>query len=225
VFERLAILGFGNMELGGAICASLANFYGERPLEIRVWDPIKERADIMARVLRYFFKSVGLEHQVYSMASMSDVMFEPNAVIICLGRESVDPRNLNLTEPFVMKRKNPYLTHTEPIKFLSGNNEQIVTNTVLLSPLEAEHIEQDHTVLVERLFLEKLLELRGAVPVKISVFDVCLSVQNGWPPAPAESSGMPFKFQTLRWINKEEHPAQYIYGERESPLVSWLNRL
>ena len=82
MIERLSILGFGNLQEGPKVAATLANFFGERESEVFCWDPRKEQCDIMCRVLRYFLKVGGVRHFVYSFNEPEQALDASNGVII-----------------------------------------------------------------------------------------------------------------------------------------------
>lgn len=74
------------MPLAVPTALSLANFYGEREIELYCWDESKETCDIMCRVLRYFFFVSRIRNYVYSLPSVEQALDATNAVINCSGR-------------------------------------------------------------------------------------------------------------------------------------------
>lgn len=70
------------------VAASLANFYGERELEIHAWDEDKERCDAMCRVMRLFFRANRIRHVVYARESKEAALANMNGAIIC-GNETL----------------------------------------------------------------------------------------------------------------------------------------
>jgi hypothetical protein len=52
---RLAIIGAGSVRCSVAVLASLATYFGERPLEIRLYDADEERLDLFDRLARHLF--------------------------------------------------------------------------------------------------------------------------------------------------------------------------
>ncbi len=49
---QVAVLGIGGLTFGPGIVGSLATYFGERPLEVRLFDADEERLDFMHRFLR-----------------------------------------------------------------------------------------------------------------------------------------------------------------------------
>jgi hypothetical protein len=85
VLERLAVIGFGDFACASYVAASIANFYGEREVEIYAWDENKERCDAMCRVLRIFLRTKQIRHKVYSIESRSSVLNGVQALVNCSG--------------------------------------------------------------------------------------------------------------------------------------------
>ena len=82
MIHRLAILGFGDIEVAPKISATLANFFADRPIEIRCWDENEEACDVMCRVLRQFLKERELKYSVLKLQP-DLVLDKADALIIC----------------------------------------------------------------------------------------------------------------------------------------------
>lgn len=93
MIERLSILGFGNLQHGPKVAASIANFFGEREVEIYCWDQDKEKCDIMCRVLRYFLKVGGVRHYVYSFQEVHAAIDATHAIIQLPGTPPISAVN------------------------------------------------------------------------------------------------------------------------------------
>ena len=85
MLERLAVIGFGDFASASYVAASIANFYGEREIEIYAWDENKERCDAMCRVLRIFLRTKQIRHRVYSIESRSTVLNGAHGLVNCSG--------------------------------------------------------------------------------------------------------------------------------------------
>lgn len=81
--ERLAVLGVGDLRTGPAVIGSLANYFGERELEVRMWDPQAEVLDIMDLFARECFKWRSSEHRLVTMPDLDEALEDVDAVIIC----------------------------------------------------------------------------------------------------------------------------------------------
>ena len=96
MLERLAVIGFGDFASASYVAASIANFYGEREIEIFAWDENKERCDAMCRVLRIFLRTKQIRHKVYSIESRQSVLIGIQALVNCSGYPT---GGLNLDAP------------------------------------------------------------------------------------------------------------------------------
>ena len=85
MLERLAVIGFGDFRSASYVAASIANFYGEREIEIYAWDENKERCDAMCRVLRIFLRTKQIRHRVYSIESRVSVLNGAQGLVNCSG--------------------------------------------------------------------------------------------------------------------------------------------
>ena len=72
------------------VAASIANFYGEREIEIYAWDENRERCDAMCRVLRIFLKTNRVRHIVYTLQSQEAALAGVQGMVVCNGNP-VDP--------------------------------------------------------------------------------------------------------------------------------------
>lgn len=83
--QRLALLGIGNLRLGPLTLASVASFYGERPLQVQLWDADAERLDLMDRLGWTLFRSAESLHRLTPVANWTDAN-DADAVILLVGR-------------------------------------------------------------------------------------------------------------------------------------------
>ncbi|MEI8283165.1 MAG: hypothetical protein WCG75_12225, partial [Armatimonadota bacterium] len=85
MFERLAVIGFGDFASASYVAASIANFYGDREIEIYAWDENKERCDAMCRVLRIFLRTKQIRYRVFSIESREAVLTGAQGLVNCSG--------------------------------------------------------------------------------------------------------------------------------------------
>lgn len=83
MLERVAIIGFGDFVSASYVAASLANFYGEREIELYTWDESKERCDAMCRVLRIFLRMTRNKHFVYSLEKQDAALHGIQGIVLC----------------------------------------------------------------------------------------------------------------------------------------------
>ena len=77
------MLGVGDLRTGPPVIGSLANFFGERSLEVRLWDPSREVLDIMDRFARECFKWNGAEHHLVALNDLDECVESVDGLIIC----------------------------------------------------------------------------------------------------------------------------------------------
>jgi len=82
--ERLTVIGAASVRYAPAICGGLACFFGERPLEIRFWDPDAERLDLFDRFARYLFKLNKTPHLLISTDDPAEAIFGADRIVIGL---------------------------------------------------------------------------------------------------------------------------------------------
>lgn len=78
----IAILGAGNIEISPPVVASLASYFGERPLELRLYDGDEERLDLLDRMARACFILNKTPHSVFSSLDVNEVLHETDRVIL-----------------------------------------------------------------------------------------------------------------------------------------------
>lgn len=88
----LAILGAGNLRCTPAVIGSLSTYFGERPLEIRLYDADEERLDLFDRFARLCFESTAAEHRL--MATTDPIEALENASLVVLQIEENGARRL-----------------------------------------------------------------------------------------------------------------------------------
>ncbi|MBI1333558.1 MAG: hypothetical protein GC165_11855 [Armatimonadetes bacterium] len=72
------------------VAASIANFYGERQIEIHAWDENPERCDAMCRVLRIFLRVNRIPHIIYNRESKAAALQSAQGLVVC-SEEPLDP--------------------------------------------------------------------------------------------------------------------------------------
>jgi hypothetical protein len=82
---RLAILGGGSVRCTPAVVAALATYFGERPLEIRMYDADLERLDLFDRLARLCFLMTKNEHSLMSTTDSVECTEGAERVILQVG--------------------------------------------------------------------------------------------------------------------------------------------
>lgn len=81
---RLAILGAGSLRYGLGIVGSLATYFGERPLEIRMYDADFERLDLFDRLLRLSSAGNFASHNLISTTDPAEALEDANAIVLAI---------------------------------------------------------------------------------------------------------------------------------------------
>lgn len=88
--ERLTVIGAASVRYGPTICGGLACFFGERPLEIRFWDPDTERLDLFDRFARYLFKLNKTPHLLISTDDPAEAIFGTDLIVMGLDEHGAE---------------------------------------------------------------------------------------------------------------------------------------
>jgi len=82
---RLTVLGGGSVRCTAPVIASLATYFGERPLDIRHADSDAERLDLFDRLARVCFSATHSTHQLSSTTDFHEAMDGADLVIVQVG--------------------------------------------------------------------------------------------------------------------------------------------
>ena len=85
---RVAVLGAASLRCGPAIGASLAQYFGERPLEFCYWDADAEILEVMVYVARHCLYAMRSPHSVISEEAPADALAKADGVIFAMDRRS-----------------------------------------------------------------------------------------------------------------------------------------
>jgi hypothetical protein len=84
--DQVAVLGAGSVRCMPAIAGSLAAFFGERPLEIRLFDGDEERLDLFDRYCRVLFTFNRAGHTLSATLDPVEALDGVERVILCVGQ-------------------------------------------------------------------------------------------------------------------------------------------
>lgn len=106
------------------VAASIANFYGEREIEIYAWDENRERCDAMCRVLRIFLRTNRVKHFVFNRESREAATAEAQALILC--NQVALPAAMAVVPVFQVKDHQWWEETPDEPKTLEGQKFQIL---------------------------------------------------------------------------------------------------
>jgi hypothetical protein len=79
-------LGIGNLRCGPTVVGGLASFFGERPIDVSLYDAEIDRLALFERFARVTFGANRTPHEIYATTDPAEALFEPDQVILCLDR-------------------------------------------------------------------------------------------------------------------------------------------
>lgn len=79
---KLAVIGAGSLEQAIPMVASLATYFGERPLEITFYHPEEERLDLVDRFARLCFLMTKSTHSLRSTIRLEEAMEDVDRVVL-----------------------------------------------------------------------------------------------------------------------------------------------
>lgn len=79
----VAVLGVGDLRHGPPVLAALATYFGERPLEVVLYDPSPEILDAMHRLARAFFKVSDARHAIVSTTDLDEAIGLADRYVVC----------------------------------------------------------------------------------------------------------------------------------------------
>jgi hypothetical protein len=80
----LAIIGAGNVQCISPVLATLASYFGERPLDVFLYDADEERLDLFDRLARTFFAFTKSGNTLTSTSDADEALSEADLVIVQL---------------------------------------------------------------------------------------------------------------------------------------------
>ena len=80
----LAIVGAGSVRCAPGLIGSLASYYGERPLEVRLYDADEERLDLFDRLARLVFEDTSVEHSLRSTSDAAEALEGVRLVVLAI---------------------------------------------------------------------------------------------------------------------------------------------
>lgn len=80
---KLSVIGIGSLRCGPSVVASLATFFGERPLEIAFYDPDEERQELMCRFAAVTFAMARATHFAYPCSEPAEALEGAARAVLC----------------------------------------------------------------------------------------------------------------------------------------------
>ena len=206
--RKLAILGAGSVRCTPPVVAALATYFGERPLEVRLYDSDAERLDLFSRFAQTCFLLMKATHELTSHLDPAEALEGVDRVVLQVGT--------NCAKKYLRARGKldllPSENHNEPQGSLQkdGYRPQAHDSAVIQSALDLilEYVPNDADVL-------SLQDPEIVLPGAFRHAD--------WPVDLSLDERVALPHQVLRWIHGEEYPHDLIGLSERSPLKAWLD--
>lgn len=78
------------MDVGPSVIGALATYFGERPIDVVLYDPDPEKLELFGRFAKVAFSFNKTPHDLALAAELEDALDEPWRTIVCVGDESAD---------------------------------------------------------------------------------------------------------------------------------------
>lgn len=85
---RLVLLGAGSMRCGPPVVGALAGYFGERELEVRLYDPDSERLELIGRLATASFLMEAAPHRVAHFTDFAEALEGADLVILAIGESA-----------------------------------------------------------------------------------------------------------------------------------------
>jgi hypothetical protein len=96
---NLTVIGIGSIRDGAPVLAGLAQYFGERPMTIRLYDYDAERLQLFYLLGRSFFQEAKSNHELEWVDSIEDALKDANAVVFCPSQNYLDKYGHELPNP------------------------------------------------------------------------------------------------------------------------------
>lgn len=124
---KIAVIGAGSVRCSPAVIASLANYYGERQLEVRLFDADEERLDLFDRFARVCFASGQAPHDVVATSDIEEALEGVHGAIVQIGYNCARQFLKSAEGDVVSQAMGPLLQPLPPTaKVLSLFGERVV---------------------------------------------------------------------------------------------------
>lgn len=205
---KLVILGAGSVRCSPPVIASLATYFGERPLEIVLYDADEERVDLFDRLARLCFRMTEATHEISYCLDPAEALSGADRVVLQVGT--------NCARKYL--KAAGLLVLAEPEIEAAGSVQkdgfEIAPSDDRLIQLAIDQYLKLAPEEVQVLSLQRL----GIVLPEEERFR---SVE--WPPELGLADRVSVPHQALRYIKGEDYPHTLLQQNERSPLKAWLD--
>lgn len=206
--ERLAVLGIGSVRCAPAILGALGAYFGERELEVRLFDADTERLDLFDRLGRLCSLVGETQHRVTAHEDWREAADGADAAIVCVG-ENCARHMLGVRQLIASVEGDAVVLAAQRGRL--GREKLVPKTTGARADVLAEALEPVFAELAGR----RSLSLVRGFAAPCEAWD--------WPAAPAEADRRALPHQVLRWVRAEEPVRELLDQHAASPLRAWLD--
>lgn len=211
-------MGAGSVRAAPPVLATLAGYFGERELDIALYDADEERVDLADRLARALFLATKATHRLSAGTDAAQALAGADHVVFCLGE--------NCALKFLGLRRMPAHADLELPLELDPLAPASVRRTRPSAPV-GEVTDATREALIRRA-TDRLMVLPGqSASVLWLVRGVSAPADRRvraleWPSelSSEERAAMPHRI--LRWIRGDEKLSDLLDPYRDSPLKDWL---
>ena len=127
----LCVLGIGSVRCGPSIIASLATYFGERPLTIKFFDSDLERLDLFDRFARQCFAFNKAPHSLISTIDPQEAMQNMNSLIVSIGTNCARKQLKNSRRSGIASGSEMHLVDQLVEELLSGISDNVEVLSLL----------------------------------------------------------------------------------------------
>lgn len=199
---RLAVLGIGSVRCAPPIIGALAGYFGERELEVRLYDEDGERLDLFDRLARRCFDAEECHHRIVATTDPFEALEGADLVILAIGENSAR-------------------------KFLRRQRVEVPAPPEAESPVDRSR-SMPRSEAIEAALGSIMRAIPDGAPVLSLMRDVSLEANSDLTPsdwlAPLNAEErLATPYQVLRWIRHEEPVGRLADLHRRSPIKVWLD--
>lgn len=121
--KRVAVLGIGSVRCAIPVILSLATYFGERPMEIVLWDADIERLDLFDRLLRVACATMETPHRILSTDDPAEALAETTHVVWCVEDYCIKKlaKGTGITPEVALDKLATLTENVEVLRLPTGN--------------------------------------------------------------------------------------------------------
>lgn len=222
-----AVVGIGNLRCGPPILATLARFYPDYPLGVRLYDANEERLDLMDQLGRILLDQWNSEVHVRTSSDLAETLNGITDLIICLSEDCARRMAGNSQAKsldFFEDQEREAFFGGDPNRPTPTHQLSEQTRRQLVAPTEEGG--DRHKYLQEAwMRIHSMLDPSVRILNLTREFELPAGVAHDaleWPPALSESQRSVRPHEILRYLRGDERIEDLIQDVAENPLMMWL---